>query len=78
MGTYPTVPSKILATGEMLADYIKNNPQLIGKAVLDRYGPEIPFLPKVHTVSRKTACMTLTNEYSDPILRQSPPTSNPP
>ncbi|GIK03524.1 hypothetical protein Aspvir_007596 [Aspergillus viridinutans] len=47
MGTYPTNPSKILATGELLADYIKNNPQVIGKAVLDRFGPEIPFLPKI-------------------------------
>jgi mannose-6-phosphate isomerase len=54
MGTYPTNPSKILATGELLADYIKTNPQLIGKAALDRFGPEIPFLPKVYTVARET------------------------
>ncbi|XHG00813.1 hypothetical protein AWENTII_004229 [Aspergillus wentii] len=47
MGTYPTVPSYVLSTGELLADYLKKNPQFIGKSVLDRWGPEIPFLPKI-------------------------------
>ena len=47
MGTYPTNPSYVLSTGELLSDYIKKNPQLIGKSVLDRFGPEIPYLPKV-------------------------------
>ncbi|KAE8382940.1 RmlC-like cupin domain-containing protein [Aspergillus bertholletiae] len=52
MGTYPTVPSRILATGELLSDYLKNNPQLVGKSVLDKYGPEIPFLPKILSFSK--------------------------
>jgi mannose-6-phosphate isomerase len=47
MGTYPTHPSNLMATGELLGDYLKKNPQLVGKSVLDRWGPEIPFLPKV-------------------------------
>lgn len=49
MGTYPTNPSYLLSTGEPLADYIKKNPELIGKYALDRFGPEIPYLPKVNT-----------------------------
>ncbi|EAW10310.1 mannose-6-phosphate isomerase, class I [Aspergillus clavatus NRRL 1] len=52
MGTYPTNPSKILATGELLSDYLQKNPQLVGKSVLDRWGPEIPFLPKILSFSK--------------------------
>ena len=29
MGTYPTNPSYVLSTGELLSDYIKKNPQLV-------------------------------------------------
>ncbi|CEJ55507.1 hypothetical protein PMG11_01760 [Penicillium brasilianum] len=52
MGTYPSNPSYLLSTGEQLGDYIKKNPQLVGKSVLDRYGPEIPFLPKILSFSK--------------------------
>ncbi|PIG81664.1 mannose-6-phosphate isomerase [Aspergillus arachidicola] len=52
MGTYPTVPSRILSTGELLSDYVKKNPQLVGKSALDKYGPEIPFLPKILSFSK--------------------------
>jgi len=47
MGTYPSNPNYLLSTGEQLGDYLKKNPQLVAKSVLDRYGPEVPFLPKV-------------------------------
>ncbi|KAE8363061.1 RmlC-like cupin domain-containing protein [Aspergillus caelatus] len=47
MGTYPAVPSRILSTGELLSEYLKKNPELVGKSALDKYGPEIPFLPKI-------------------------------
>ncbi|KAE8152617.1 RmlC-like cupin domain-containing protein [Aspergillus avenaceus] len=47
MGTYPTVPSRVLSTGQLLSEYLQENPELVGKAVIDKYGPEIPFLPKV-------------------------------
>ncbi|KAI9042644.1 mannose-6-phosphate isomerase [Aspergillus affinis] len=47
MGTYPTVPSRLLSTGELLSDYLKKNPQLVGKATLEKSGAEIPFLPKI-------------------------------
>lgn len=52
MGTYPTNPSYVLATGELLSDYLKKNQQLVGKSVLDRFGPEIPFLPKILSFSK--------------------------
>ncbi|PLB54600.1 mannose-6-phosphate isomerase, class I [Aspergillus steynii IBT 23096] len=47
IGTYPTVPSRLLSTGELLSDYLKKNPQLVGKATLEKSGAEIPFLPKI-------------------------------
>jgi mannose-6-phosphate isomerase len=48
MGTYPSVPSRVRATGEPLLEYLKNHPDLVGESVCrSRYGPDIPFLPKV-------------------------------
>ncbi|KAJ5908381.1 hypothetical protein N7495_001063 [Penicillium taxi] len=47
MGTYPTVPSRIHSSGELLSEHIKINPDLVGQSVYDKYGPNIPFLPKV-------------------------------
>ncbi|KAJ5382886.1 hypothetical protein N7517_000797 [Penicillium concentricum] len=48
MGTYPSVPSRIRSTGKLLSEHLKNNPDLVGQSVCEsRYGPDIPFLPKV-------------------------------
>lgn len=57
MGTYPTVPSRVRTTGESLFEHLKKNPDLVGESVCRRYGPDIPFLPKVRigTTSRSTA-----------------------
>lgn len=51
-GTYPSVPTYVMSTGETLQDFVKKNPQLIGKSVLDRFGAEIPFLPKILSFSK--------------------------
>ncbi|KAJ5494273.1 hypothetical protein N7463_010360 [Penicillium fimorum] len=48
MGTYPSVPSRIRSTGKLLSEHLKNNPDLVGQPICEsRYGPDIPFLPKV-------------------------------
>jgi mannose-6-phosphate isomerase len=47
MGTYPSVPSYVLSTGEPLEDFLKKNPDLVGKSVVDKFGGGLPFLPKV-------------------------------
>ncbi|KAJ5758822.1 hypothetical protein N7520_005978 [Penicillium odoratum] len=52
MGTYPSNHSHLLSTGEPLGEYLKKNPQLVGKSVLDRWGAEIPFLPKILSFSQ--------------------------
>jgi mannose-6-phosphate isomerase class I len=77
MGTYPKNPSYVISTGLPLADYLKQNAQVIGKAALDRWGAEIPFLPKVShynlDVSRE---ISLLNETKDSLIFQSSPTSD--
>ena len=78
MGTYPSNPSYLLSTGEQLGDYIKKNPQLVGKSVLDRWGPEIPFLPKVRRTENLPKEYHSSNAgYLDPLLRQSTTAPNP-
>ncbi|KAJ5708731.1 hypothetical protein N7488_008532 [Penicillium malachiteum] len=52
MGTYPSNQSYLITTGEPLGEYLKKNPQLVGKSVLDRWGAEIPFLPKILSFSK--------------------------
>lgn len=46
MGTYPTVPSRILATGELLSEYLQKHPEVTGEGY-KKWGTEVPFLPKV-------------------------------
>lgn len=71
MGTYPTNPSYLLSNGEHLGEYIKKNPQLLGKSVLDRWGAEIPFLPKVFTYIQVSISID-TDEYrSSPSIKPS-------
>ncbi|CAG7930300.1 unnamed protein product [Penicillium olsonii] len=52
LGTYPSNPSYLLSTGEHLGEYIEKNPHLVGKSVHDRWGAEIPFLPKILSFSK--------------------------
>ena len=48
MGTYPTTPSYVLSSGELLQDVLNaNKEELIGQTVLDKFGADLPFLPKV-------------------------------
>jgi len=53
MGTYPTLPSYLLETGENLQDVLDKNPdKLIGKKVIDRYGTKLPYLPKILSIAK--------------------------
>ncbi|KFY05395.1 hypothetical protein O988_00022 [Pseudogymnoascus sp. VKM F-3808] len=52
MGTYPKNPSYVISSGLPLADYLKQNPQVIGKVGVDRWGAEIPFLSKILSFSK--------------------------
>ena len=51
MGTYPATPSYVLSTGQNLQDVLDNNKELlIGKTVLEKFGADLPFLPKIRTI----------------------------
>ncbi|OBT81492.1 hypothetical protein VE02_09676 [Pseudogymnoascus sp. 03VT05] len=52
IGTYPKNPSYVISSGLPLADYLKQNPQVIGKVGVDRWGTEIPFLSKILSFSK--------------------------
>jgi len=53
MGTYPTTPSKILSSGEDLQEYLNaNKEKLIGKAILDKFGTDLPYLPKILSIAK--------------------------
>lgn len=53
MGTYPVTPSQVLMTGENLQDVLNSNKEkLIGKSVLDKFGPDLPFLPKILSIQK--------------------------
>jgi mannose-6-phosphate isomerase len=48
MGDYPDLPAKSLKTGEMLQTIIKQNSEkLLGTNCIDKFGSQLPFLPKV-------------------------------
>jgi mannose-6-phosphate isomerase len=52
MGTYPTTPSLVLGSGEDLQTHINaNKEKLIGKAILNKFGADLPYLPKVRRSS---------------------------
>jgi mannose-6-phosphate isomerase len=54
MGTYPTLPSYVLATGEDLQKVLDKHPdELIGKAVAEKFNHTmLPYLPKVLSIAK--------------------------
>ena len=53
MGTYPELPSYVLKTGENLQDVLNaNKDKLIGKKVLEKFGADLPFLPKILSIQK--------------------------
>ena len=48
MGDNAIMPARVLSTGEPLKDVLyANKEELFGTTVLDKFGPDLPFLPKV-------------------------------
>ncbi|KIW06243.1 mannose-6-phosphate isomerase, class I [Verruconis gallopava] len=53
MGTYPNLPSYVLESGESLQDVINAYPdQLLGNAVFQKFGLNLPFLPKILSIAK--------------------------
>ena len=47
MGTHPTAPSTVAASGQTLGGWLAAHPQALGDAVERRFGADLPFLFKV-------------------------------
>ena len=47
MGTHPSCPSTLLATGQSLKEYLAQHPELLGEKVVQKFGKDLPFLFKV-------------------------------
>jgi len=48
IGTHPTAPSQVATSGRSLAEVIATDPEgLLGRDVVRRFGPDLPFLLKV-------------------------------
>ncbi|KIX02250.1 mannose-6-phosphate isomerase, class I [Rhinocladiella mackenziei CBS 650.93] len=53
MGTYPTLPSYDARTSWPLQDVLnENSEKLIGKHALDKFGSDLPFLPKILSIAK--------------------------
>ena len=54
MGTYPSLPSKVLETNEDLQDVLdKHSNELIGQKVIQKFRhTKLPYLPKVLSIAK--------------------------
>jgi len=77
MGTYPTTPSLALSSGENLQKHINaNKEKLIGKPILNKFGADLPYLPKVDSPNTMNWNQQLT-PVPDLVHRQSSAPPNP-
>ncbi|GAA6016305.1 hypothetical protein JCM10207_000463 [Rhodosporidiobolus poonsookiae] len=52
MGTHPSCPSTLMATGQDLKKYLKARPELLGDKVVKKFGDDLPFLFKVLAIRK--------------------------
>ncbi|KAJ8062525.1 hypothetical protein OCU04_009053 [Sclerotinia nivalis] len=53
IGTYSTTPSPILSNGKDLQEHLNaNKEKLIGKPILDKFGADLPYLPKILSIAK--------------------------
>ncbi|EXJ92177.1 phosphomannose isomerase type I [Capronia epimyces CBS 606.96] len=74
MGTYPELPSYSLKTGEDLQEILnKNKDKLIGKTVVDKFGANLPFLPKILSIAKALPLQIHPNrELSEKLHKEDP------
>ncbi|KAL0572985.1 hypothetical protein V5O48_008976 [Marasmius crinis-equi] len=52
-GTYPELPAYVLSTGGKLQDFIDKHPdELVGQSVLQKFGKDLPYLPKILSIAK--------------------------
>lgn len=69
-GTYPDLPAYVLETGENLQDFINKNPdQLMGKTVVQKFGQDLPYLPKVLSIAKALPLQLHPVSLAPPVIQ---------
>jgi len=76
MGAHPSGPST-LPDGTTLLNYIQQNPESLGKGVLEKFGPNLPFLFKVLSVAQGLSIQAHPDIPLAKILHQRDPKNYP-
>lgn len=64
MGTYPSLPSRLLSNGEELQKHLDENAErLIGEKVLNKFGKDLPFIPKILSIAKVRAIKVEIEEH---------------
>ncbi|KKY28783.1 putative mannose-6-phosphate isomerase [Diplodia seriata] len=75
-GTYPDLPAYVLETGENLQDFINKTPdELLGKTVIQRFGQDLPYLPKVLSIAKALPLQLHPNKSLASELHRRDPSS---
>ena len=64
MGTHPNGPSFLKDENKPLDEYIKENKESLGNAVLEKFGPQLPFLFKVLSISKALSIQLHPNKVN--------------
>lgn len=75
-GTYPELPAYVLDSGENLQDVINKSPdELLGRRVIQKFGLDLPYLPKVLSIAKALPLQLHPNKSLASELHKSDPSS---
>nr|XP_053635227.1 LOW QUALITY PROTEIN: mannose-6-phosphate isomerase-like [Cherax quadricarinatus] len=73
MGTHPSGPSIIKATGETLGNFINKQPEVLGSLLIDKFGEQLPFLFKVLSVDQALSIQAHPNKrHAEQLHKERP------
>ena len=73
MGTHPNGPSRIMKSNQLLDDYIKNMPEVLGDNCRRLFGNNLPFLFKILSVNKALSIQAHPNKDLAIILHKDRP-----
>ncbi|KAI0893085.1 mannose-6-phosphate isomerase [Annulohypoxylon nitens] len=75
-GDYPDFPARKLDTGELLSDVIqRNKEQLLGQKVIEKFGSQLPYLPKILSIAKALPLQLHPNKELATKLHEKDPES---
>ncbi|OTA65745.1 mannose-6-phosphate isomerase [Hypoxylon sp. EC38] len=75
-GDYPDYPARKLDTGEPLADVLQRNKEkLLGKKVIEKFGSQLPYLPKILSIAKALPLQLHPNKELAQKLHEKDPNS---